>query len=116
MKILVLDDHYRDISSLLEVYLKGVLFTYTATPADAQQKLEKEKFDVMILDGDLGFAKGPDVLKGWKVRGLALPPVVMFSADAEMRTKGMEAGAVWAIAKETCSREDFLELKKFKAG
>lgn len=117
MNVLVLDDHYRDISPLLDVCLAGATIVYTSTPAQARQKLEQQKFDVMLLDGNLGTnVTGPEVLKGWKAQGLALPPVVMCSAEAEMRTKGMEAGAVDAIAKESCTFSDFKALKRFGAG
>lgn len=117
MNILVLDDHYRDISPVLDVCLAGETIVYTSTPAQAEQKLQQQAFDVMLLDGDLGDGvTGPDVLMGWKAQGLALPPVVIFSADAEMRTTGVAAGAVDAIAKESLSFDEIKALKRFAPG
>ncbi|MDO8517668.1 MAG: response regulator [bacterium] len=113
MNILVLDDHYEDIKPLLNAWYASDTVSYVTTPFEATRKLGKEKFDVLILDGDLGsYGNGPEVLRAWKGHGLALPPVVMFSASPDMRAEGMEAGAIWAIAKENCSFEDFEELKR----
>lgn len=114
MKILVLDDNYRDISPLLNAYLASSVIIYTDTPYQATQKLKSEKFDLLILDGDLGsHMTGPQTLKKWKEQGLSLPPVVMLSASEERRQEGLAAGAIGAIAKESCSCEDFRSLERF---
>lgn len=114
MNILMLDDNYEDFASLLKVCLKGSAFTFTRTPHEARQRLDRQKFDVMLLDGNLGpGVTGPQVLEGWKAQGLPLPPVVMLSADAELRAEGMEAGAVAAIDKGNCYPEDFTSLERF---
>src|SRR3989344_8661455 len=85
MNVLSLDDHYEDIAPLLKAFFAGDSLCFTKTPAEARRKLEQQKFDLVVLDGDLGAGgSGPDVLRSWKARDMVLPPVVMFSADASM--------------------------------
>ncbi|MES2203532.1 MAG: response regulator [Patescibacteria group bacterium] len=112
MKILVVDDNYQDIAPLLNVYFKGDEVTYVATPHVASIKLSDNRYDLMILDGELSSCEGPEALQAWQSMGLELPPVVMFSASEKMRKKGLEVGAVFAISKEDCTAEDFAEARR----
>ena len=116
MKILVLDDHHEDISPLFAGYLPAAEIRYARTPAQALCELETRRFDVLLLDGDLGQWKGPDVLRSWKQRGLSVPTVVMFSSDPSLNAKGIEAGASFAIDKGNCSDRDFYLLAMIAEG
>lgn len=102
MQILMLDDNYQDWASTFNMLAKksGDQVAYAATPAEAETAMKQKKFDVLLLDGNLGSGlKGLDVLSGWKSRDLPVPPVVMFSGENEINEAGIQAGAIWSINK-----------------
>ncbi|HZT34725.1 MAG TPA: hypothetical protein VFA15_02305, partial [Nitrososphaera sp.] len=67
MRVLVLDDDYRDISPILRHMFPEDEFTFVDTPRSAEKELDSNAFDLVLLDGSLGLGiYGPEVLKRWR--------------------------------------------------
>ena len=121
MRILVVDDQPDEFFRFKRV-LKAdtsVTVVFTETPAAAEKAMESGAFDALLLDGflDLSNDQGPKVLRSWKARGLALPPVYMISSDKEMQAEGVTAGAVGFIDKKLLLEGILDALKqRLKAG
>jgi DNA-binding NtrC family response regulator len=103
MRVLILDDNFSMFLNLVLIYgdMLGVEFVAVATPKEAEALLQKQAFDAMLLDGDLGntVPTGPALLKDWKQRGLAPKEVFMISGDAQLNAEGMAAGACHILGK-----------------
>ncbi|MDE1924939.1 MAG: response regulator [Patescibacteria group bacterium] len=102
MKILVLDDCWRSMRGLLYQYSPAHYeYEGATTPAEAEKKMQEQKFDVLLLDGHLlNDVTGPITLRRWVAEGRILPPVYMISSDEKMRQDGITAGAAGAINKD----------------
>jgi CheY-like chemotaxis protein len=102
MKILVLDDCWGVMRGLLAQHSPAHYEYAGATkPAEAEKKMQEQKFDVLLLDGHLlNDVTGPATLRRWKAEGRALPPVYMISSDKKMQEEGIAAGAMGAIDKD----------------
>lgn len=117
MQILVLDDEWQDVASVFNAKAKkmGHQIAYAATIAEAEMAIAKQKFDLLLLDGNLGRGlTGPEVLYDWKSRALPIPPVVMISSDTKLNDWGIKEGAVWGVRKADLAM-DFGALEKFGA-
>lgn len=102
MQILVLDDCWGVMRRLLIVHSPAHYKYVGATnPAEAEAKMQEQKFDVLLLDGHLlNEVTGPATLRRWKAEGRVLPPVYMISSDEKMQQEGIAAGAMGAIDKD----------------
>ena len=105
MKVLVLDDNYKDFLHILSVYgaREGVEFLGVATTQKAKNLLMQEKFDALLLDGNLDdeglCPTGPAVLRDWLGSGLIVPPVFMISGDDALNSEGVVNGAHGILGK-----------------
>ena len=105
MRVLVLDDSFKDFLYILETYgaRDGVEFRGVATAAEAENLLRQEKFDALLLDGNLDdegrFPTGPAVLRSWLQTGIAVPPVFMISGDDSLNAEGVMSGAQGILGK-----------------
>ncbi|MEQ8190970.1 MAG: response regulator transcription factor [Candidatus Eremiobacterota bacterium] len=107
IKVLLIDDDV-ELLGLLEIYLsRNGVSVYKATSGEAGlSMLEKEKFDVAILDVMMPKMNGFEVLKKINA-GYSYLPVIMLTAknDEIDRILGLEIGADDYIGKPFNSRE-----------
>lgn len=105
-KILLIEDDLK-IAKLLEEYLRGFQFvtSHFANSMPALQKLEKEDFDLVLLDVMLPDLDGFEVLR--RIRKNSSVPVIMLTARGETTDKvvGLEMGADDYLAKPFEPRE-----------
>lgn len=105
MKVLVLDDQ------LAEVDMADIITETTRMAGDevvivgdsisAEERLRAEKFDVILLDGELrkGDITGPEAFRKWKEMQIPLPPVFIISGNMDLQDAGIRYGARGVFAK-----------------
>ena len=116
MRILVLDDQWQDIAATFNAKAAklGHLLAYVATIQEAEKVLGECKFDLLLLDGNLGRGPtGPEVIYNWKCRELAFPPIVMISSDTKLNDWGIKEGAIGGLTKSELAI-NFGALQKFR--
>jgi DNA-binding response OmpR family regulator len=105
MKVLVLDDNHGDFLHILNVYgaREEVEFHGVATATEAKNLLLQEKFDALLLDGNLDdegrVPTGPAVLRNWLLTELTVPLVFMISGDDALNAEGVKSGARGILGK-----------------
>ncbi len=94
-RILIVEDD-ADIASLLRRGLAadGHEAVCESAPKPALDRLEAEPFDAAIVDMMLGAERGSDLLQEMRLRGHALPAIVLSALSrVEDRAEGLDAGA-----------------------
>jgi DNA-binding response OmpR family regulator len=114
IKILIADDN-KAISTALRLKLNsdGIEVKAVFNGKDALNLLEKEKFDLLILDLIMPELDGFEVLKSLRERGLKMPVIVDSDlSQAEDIKKVKELGAVDFLVKSDLSVDQIVEKIK----
>lgn len=114
IKILIADDN-KAISMTLELKLKQEGFETRVVPngQEALDLLEKETFDLLILDLIMPQLNGFGVLTGLKERGIKIPVIVSSDlSQTEDINKVKELGAVDFFIKSNMSMTEMVEKIK----
>lgn len=100
-KVLFVDDQPSD-RKLMNYWLNraGMQITTAASIASAQQMLEEDRFDIMIVDMILGNESGMELIRSARAHRF-VQPIVAVSADEgeQMKSDSLDAGANVFIAK-----------------
>lgn len=110
IRILYLDDDAA-IVRLVQKALErlGHTLTHAATPEEALERIEAERFDVMVLDHYLQNTTGHEVLKRLRARDVSVPVVyVTGSNEAQIAIEAIRAGASDYVIKTV--GDDFMPL------
>ena len=113
MRILILDDCWEDMRPNVLQNNPEHDFVFVGNPKAAEATMEQETFDVLLLDGRLGWNEkgpitGPDTLRRWKSEGRALPRIYMFSSDEKYQHEGILAGAAGSLSKDWLKNPNLL--------
>ena len=95
MKLLLAEDD-AILADALKTQLEGAGYTVEHAPngAVADYLLEREPFDIAVLDVGLPMVDGLSVLKHLRLRQAALPVLLLSARDAlDDRVAGLQAGA-----------------------
>lgn len=95
MKVLVVEDEEK-LASLMEKGLRaeGIEIERTGSGREALDRIEKGKFDAVLLDVMIHDLDGISVLKRVRRAGLRVPILLVTARDArEERIEGLDAGA-----------------------
>jgi CheY-like chemotaxis protein len=114
VKILIADDN-RAIAMTLELKLKqeGFETTLVSNGKEALDLLEKEKFDLLLLDLIMPEMNGFDVLRALNQKGIKIPVIVDSDlSQAEDIDKVKEMGAVDFFIKSDMSTAEMVEKVK----
>jgi PAS domain S-box-containing protein len=105
LEILVVDDDDEDVM-LVRDYLgqgrfaEGVRVQHCSSAADALARLERGRFDVLLVDYRLGDGDGLSVLRRARARGVTTPAVFLTGqGDEVLAVEAMKAGAVDYLSK-----------------
>lgn len=107
VKILVVDDEPA-IRRLLRVGLsaEGYAIVEATSGKDAQEKIESERPDLILLDLGLPDMQGHDLLTRWRAESLNLPIIILSSrTDEPGIVKALELGADDYVTKPFGTRE-----------
>jgi CheY-like chemotaxis protein len=114
VKILIADDN-RAIAMTLELKLKqeGFETKLVSNGKEAIDLLEKEKFDLLLLDLIMPEMNGFDVLRALNQKGIKIPVIVDSDlSQAEDVDKVKEMGAVDFFVKSDTSTAEMVEKVK----
>lgn len=118
IKILIADDN-KAISMTLELKLKQEGFEIKVVPngKEVLDLLEKEKFDLLILDLMMPELNGFGVLLGLKEKGIKIPVIVSSElSQTEDINRVKELGAVDFFIKSNMSMTEMVEKIKQYVG
>ncbi len=113
MKVIIIDDD-EELLNLLDEYLsnKGLEICKVTSGVKALEILEKEHFDMAILDIMMPGMDGLEVLRHINIDFSYLPVIMLTAMSGESdRVIGLELGADDYIAKPFSSRELFARIK-----
>jgi two-component system invasion response regulator UvrY len=107
MKILIVDDHaviHQGLKRILDDEFQGATFGEARHSQEALDLVNRERWDLVILDVDLPGRGGLDVLKQIRSEHPKLP-VLMFSMHSEEQfaVRALKAGASGYVAKDSAS-------------
>ncbi len=119
-RVLLVDDHAvvrRGVRDILTEALGQVTFGEAAKPAEALEALQREDWDVVILDISLPGRGGLDALRDMK-RLRPHVPVLVLSMHAEdhYALRALRAGAAGYVNKESAADELAGAVRKVLAG
>ena len=100
-RVLVVEDEQKTRESVAEgLRLEAWSVTTAATAGEAGEYLEREGFDLVVLDRMLPGGDGLDVLQRTRARGVETPVLMLTARTAlDDRVRGLEAGADDYLAK-----------------
>ncbi len=101
-KLLMVDDDVAVTNHLMVFLMQTELYEPTVTndSRDVAGLLEKEPFDVILLDMDMPNITGMDILKHMKENGITTPVIILTGVnDAELAVKSLKLGAYDYITK-----------------
>src|SRR5262245_38457956 len=105
LEILEVDDDDEDVM-LVPDYLgqgrfaEGVRVQHCSSAADALERLERGRFDVLLVDYRLGDGDGLSVLRRARAQGVTTPAVFLTGqGDELLAVEAMKAGAVDYLSK-----------------
>jgi DNA-binding response OmpR family regulator len=107
IRLLVVDDEH-SIRELVALYfgIKGLRVTTAGTVAEARALIQRDEFDLLILDWRLGGAEGLDLLNLSKAKHPQLPVLIFTGAeDSEDLLKKAFAGRADAVVRKMGSFE-----------
>jgi DNA-binding NarL/FixJ family response regulator len=120
MRILIADDHAilrEGLKQLLALQIPGAIFGEAAGYEATLALIDKETWDVLVLDIFMPGRSGFDVLKEVEVSKPELPVLVLSSApEAQMALRVLRAGAAGYLNKQVASAELARAVKKVAAG
>jgi two-component system invasion response regulator UvrY len=120
MRLLIVDDHAvvrRGVRELLSEELAQVEFEEEATGEDAVARLERETFDLVILDISLPRRGGMEALKDLRARKPAQAVLVLSQhSEEQYAVRALRAGACGYLTKDSPSDELVRAVKKILGG
>jgi len=119
-RLLLVDDHEiarKGIEQTLAQGIPGACFGEAATPEDALALLEKERWDVLLLDLALPGRGGLDLLDEVRRRWPKMPVLVVSAyAEEEFALRCLQLGADGYVTKTSGSREILAAARKVLEG
>lgn len=116
-KILIVDD-YKEFLRLFERYLHGtelvldLIDPNTEGPEKVYKFVKEKEYQMVIMDGKMGPIRGHDLV--WELRFKGFRGyIVAFSADADMQTEMMNAGADLKIGNKLNGPGEFKAFFEF---
>ena len=120
MKILIADDHEIVRKGLQELLAQGLREASFGEAKDAEQALEqveKDSWDLLILDITLPCRSGLDVLKDLKLRKPELPVLVLsMHPETQYGKRVLKAGASGYMNKDSAPDELISAIRKVLSG
>ena len=120
MSILIADDHAilrGGLRQILALEFPGAIFGEAGTYQETMAQVDKEPWDVLVLDIFMPGRSGLDVLRELDVLKPALPVLVLSSAPEEqMAPRVLRAGAAGYLNKRTAPEELARAVKRVAAG
>ena len=120
MKILIADDHAvlrGGLRQILALEFPGAIFGEAGAFEDTLAQINKEPWDVLVLDIFMPGRSGLDVLREIEVIQPELPVLVLSSAPEEqMAARVLRAGAAGYLNKRVAPEELARAVKKVAAG
>jgi DNA-binding NarL/FixJ family response regulator len=120
MKILIADDHAalrRGLRQILALGFRGAIFGEAGNFEETMAQLDKEPWDVLVLDIFMPGRSGLDVLREIEVIKPDLPVLVLSSAPEEqMAARVLRAGASGCLNKRAAPEELAQAVKKVASG
>lgn len=117
-RVLLVEDDLL-LSELLEMLLmlEGVEVVHTANGAEALQRLERDQFDLIVLDLMMPVLDGFGFLERLGSQGATAPPVLVFSASTSpaVAERARQAGAA-AVARKPIDEAEFVALVRSLIG
>jgi DNA-binding NarL/FixJ family response regulator len=108
-RVLLVDDHAvvrRGVRDILTEALGKVSFGEAGKPSEALEKMEKETWDVVVLDISLPGRGGVDALRDMKRLRPAVPVLVLsMHAEEHYALRALRAGAAGYVNKEGAAEE-----------
>jgi DNA-binding NarL/FixJ family response regulator len=120
MRILIADDHAvlrEGLRQILALEFPGAIFGEAGTYQETLARVDKEPWDVLVLDIFMPGRSGLDVLREVEASYPELPVLVLSSASEEqMAPRVLRAGAAGYLNKRAAPEELALAVKKVAAG
>ncbi|MGD1083855.1 MAG: response regulator transcription factor [Verrucomicrobiota bacterium] len=120
MRILIADDHAMlrgGLKQILALEIAGAIFGEAGTYQETLAEVEKEPWDVLVLDIFMPGRSGLDVLREIEASKPELPVLVLSSASEEqMAPRVLRAGASGYLNKRAAPEELARAVKKVAAG
>jgi DNA-binding NarL/FixJ family response regulator len=108
-RVLLVDDHAvvrRGVRDILTEALGTVSFGEAGKPSEALEKMQKETWDVVVLDISLPGRGGVDALRDMKRLRPAVPVLVLsMHAEEHYALRALRAGAAGYVNKEGAAEE-----------
>ena len=108
-RVLLVDDHAvvrRGVRDILTEALGKVVFGEACKPSEALEKLQKEAWDVVVLDISLPGRGGVDALRDMKRLRPAVPVLVLsMHPEEHYALRALRAGAAGYVNKEGAAEE-----------
>ena len=108
-RVLLVDDHAvvrRGVRDILTEALGKVSFGEAGKPSEALEKMQKETWDVVVLDISLPGRGGVDALRDMKRLRPAVPVLVLsMHAEEHYALRALRAGAAGYVNKEGAAEE-----------
>ena len=120
MRILIADDHAMlrgGLKQILALEFPRAIFGEAGTYQETMAQVDKESWDVLVLDIFMPGRSGLDVLKELQVIKSELPVLVLSSAPEEqMAPRVLRVGAAGYLNKRTAAEELARAVKRVAAG
>jgi two-component system invasion response regulator UvrY len=118
--VLLIDDHAllrRGIKSILRDNYPGIDVSEAGTSSQAEEILEKEKWDMIILDINLPGRGGLDLLKDIKKRDHKIPVLLLsMYPECQFAVRGFRAGAAGYLCKDSAPEDLIAAINRIKGG
>lgn len=119
-RVLLVDDHAvvrRGVRDILTEALGKVAFGEAGKPSEALEKLQKESWDVVVLDISLPGRGGVDALRDMKRLRPTVPVLVLsMHAEEHYALRALRAGAAGYVNKEGAAEELAGAVRKVLTG
>jgi DNA-binding NarL/FixJ family response regulator len=120
MRILIADDHAvlrKGLRQILALEFPGAIFGEAGSYQETLARVDKESWDVLVLDIFMPGRSGLDVLREVEASYPELPVLVLSSASEEqMASRVLRAGAAGYLNKRAAPEDLALAVKKVAAG
>ena len=120
MKVLIADDHpiiRRGVKQILSEDLNNVVFGEAQSAKDVFQNLDKDKWNLLILDINLPDMNGLEVLRQVKILKPKLPVLILTVMDEDqIAIRVLRSGASGFMTKNTIPEELINAVNKINSG